>query len=137
VPGLDVLQEMIRFALIAAPCVLLASCGGAIPFPYPQTAPITPFAGRVECWGADGALVEVQGHPETRTTADKNGNFQTREGSDFYFGMDQAYFSRSYRITASTSGKINGSWAVERPSLLGHYHGQPEYGKATNIGSLR
>ena len=104
--------------LLSIPTLLLISCGGAIPFPYPQTAPIPPFSGRVHGWGSDGVRVEVQGHPETRTTADRNGNFVTREGSDFYFGMDQAYFSRDYRMTASTNGKISKSWSIERPPLI-------------------
>jgi|LakMenEpi05May12_1017382.scaffolds.fasta_scaffold02650_4 hypothetical protein len=115
--------------LLSIPTLLLISCGGAIPFPYPQTAPIPPFSGRVHGWGSDGVRVEVQGHPETRTTADRNGNFVTREGSDFYFGMDQAYFSRDYRMTASTNGKISKSWSIERPPLIGRYEGQPDHGR--------
>ena len=128
---------MSKEALLAISSLLLVSCGGVIPFPYPQTAPIPPFSGRVHGWGADGAWVEVQGHPETRTTADTNGNFVTREGSDFYFGMDQAYFPRAYRMTASTNGKINKSWQIERPPLIGRYKGQPDHDKPVALGDLR
>lgn len=128
---------MRKETLLAIPSLLLVSCGGAIPFPYPQTAPIPQFAGRVHGWGSDGVCVEVQGHPETRTTADRNGNFVTRKGSDFYFGMDQAYFSRDYRMTASVNGKINKSWLIERPPLIGRYEGLPDHDKPIGLGDLR
>jgi hypothetical protein len=128
---------MSQEALVVISSLVLVSCGGAIPFPYPQTAPIPPYSGRVHGWGADGASVEVQGHPETRTRADKNGNFTTREGSDFYFGMDQAYFSKAYRLTASTNGKIHKSRAIERPPWIGRYEGQPDHKKPIGLGDLR
>ena len=102
-------------ALVVISSLLLVSCGGAVPFPYPQTAPIPSFSGRIHGWGTDGGWVEVQGHPETRTIADRNGSFVTKEGSDFYFGMEQAYFSRTYRMRASTNGRIDKRWQIERP----------------------
>jgi hypothetical protein len=43
--------------------------------------------------------------------------------------MDQAYFSRDYRMTASTNGKISKSWSIEHPPLIGRYEGQPDHGR--------
>lgn len=128
---------MNQSALLAIPSLLLASCGGAIPLLYPQTAPIPSFSGRVHGCGAAGAWVQVQGHPETGTTADRHGSFVTQEGADFYFGMDQAYFPRSYQLTAFTSGKIHKKWPIVRPPLIGHYQGQPGYSEPIELGRLR
>jgi hypothetical protein len=123
--------------LLAIASALVVSCGGAFPFPYPQTAPIPPFSGRIHGWCSESASVGVKGHPENCTIADRDGNFLTSEGSDFYFGMDQVYFSRAYRITVTTNGKISKSWQTDRPPLIGRYKGQPYHNKAIGLGHLR
>ncbi|MEP3212677.1 MAG: hypothetical protein ABJQ29_05740 [Luteolibacter sp.] len=40
-------------------------------------------------------------------------------------------------MTASTNGKINMSWQIERPLLIGRYEGQPGHNKPIGLGDLR
>lgn len=121
----------------ASTCLVLASCGAAIPFPYPQIAPIPEFSGRIHGYGSSGSLVEIYGHPETATTTDRSGYFRTNAGSDFFFGRDQFYFPKDYRLAASMNGKIHSVWSVQRPPMLGRYKNQPDHAKTIEVGDLR
>lgn len=123
--------------LLAPACFLLASCGSAFPLPFPQRAPIPAFVGRVEGRQLVGSAIQVENHPETATATDGEGQFRTLEGCDFYFGMEQSFFPRSYRLIATRHGEILKSWEVERPGLLGHYPGQPFHSRGIDVGNLR
>jgi len=121
---------------ICLSAMLLTSCGGVIPVPYPQSALIPTFVGNINIRSSSGVVVQLKGHPETSSIANVHGEFRTREGHDFYVGMDHFYFSRNYIITVSKDGHCIGEWEILRPGMIGHYPGQGEHDKGVLVGTL-